>query len=111
MLSNNGDYSLLYMEIIQTYTLYRVIMEGLKVIMEVQNKGKIVMGKNGGVQSMENIEYKYFRNGKAPSLPLSSTMPRPELQYVNNGKNAFKQCNYFLQNFECNFPVPRRVLD
>ena len=54
-------------------------MEGLKVIMEVQNKGKIVMGKNGGVQCMENIEYKYFRNGKAPSPPLSSTMPRPEL--------------------------------
>ena len=31
-------------------------MEGLKVIMEVQNKGKTVMGKNGGVQCMENIK-------------------------------------------------------
>ena len=85
-------------------------MEGLKVIMEVQNKGKIVMGKNGGVQSMENIEYKYFRNGKAPSLPLSSTMPKPELQYVNNGKNAFKQCNYFFAKFRVQFPCSQKGL-
>ena len=60
-------------------------------------------GKHRIKKILETKKHQHFLS------PLQS--PRLELQYVNNGKMHSNNAIISLQNFECNFPVPRRVLD